>query len=242
MIKTLLIAPRHESLPTAMIDSEINEILTSGLSVSPVMGTVDSERFLRSITANGHRILFLLTHGKEEGIMLSDGILPVSLFVQAVRDRFDLVFLNTCDSLSVAQMIQNECATGVICTIDDVNEKVAYYTGSQLAKELSRGLNFYDAYKRARPGGNQTYVFLAGKMGGNQVSRELIKEIVAEEMEPYMETLERIHQEIVRVREREEKDGFFVPEIYLRYIIAIMGVTGIAVVIGLIVLLARVWT
>ena len=199
-MRTLLIAPRHDSLPLALADAEVGEILNSGLRVTPVLGGVTDERFLQVVTTSTYEILFLVTHGTEQGVLLTDGTLPASMFVQAVRDRFDLIVLNSCSGLNVAQLIQNECGAGVICTIGDLGDRAAYYTGSQLAREIARGQNYYDAYKRSRPGANTTYVFLAGKLMSNSNLRMLVKEIVAEEMTEILASIEALKEEIAQDR------------------------------------------
>lgn len=237
-MRTLLVAPRHESLPVGMADSEVGDILNSGLGAIPVLGAVTAERFLATIASNMHDILFLVTHGLDEGVVLTDGVLPASLFIQAVRDRFDLVVLNSCSGLSVAQMIQNETGAAVICTIGEVDDRAAYFTGSQLAKSLASGLSYYDAYKRARPGSNTTYVFLAGKSMSQRDIRPLVEEIVAEKMVDVLahiaELKEEIHQE--RAERRGAPEGVVITSEQLNRILWALITVALVIAIGVFVL------
>lgn len=179
-VKILLIAPRNEQLPLALADAEVQEILRSGGIVTPVLGNVDSSDFLHHVAANGHEVLMLITHGGDQGILLSDGWLPAPMVVSTLRDCFELVFLNTCSSLGMAQMLQNESGCGVISTVSDVEDKQAFFTGAQFARELVRGNDYYEAYKRSRPGANTTYVYLAGRakeITGMQEFQDLVAQI-----------------------------------------------------------------
>lgn len=163
MIKTLLIAPEIEAMPLQYQNAEIQAVLSSGLPVTSVLGRVDSTRFLEVIERNGHEFLVFITHGTKAGVMLSDGLLPADMLTTAIRDKFDMVLLNTCDGIEVAQMIQNECNTGVICTVGEANDRQSFYTGSRFVKELAKGKSYFDAYKQSKPGHNKLYVFLAGR-------------------------------------------------------------------------------
>lgn len=167
-------------MPLALMDTEVQAVIRSGLDVTPVWGDVNSTQFLEIVERNGHELLILITHGTRQGIMLSDGLLPSEMLVGAIRDKFDMVLLNTCDGIEVAQMIQNECNTGVICTVGEVDDRQAFYTGSQFARELGRGNSYFDAYKRSRPGHNKLYVFLAGR--ASKLSMQEMKENITVEL------------------------------------------------------------
>lgn len=163
VIKTLLIAPEIEAMPLHYQNAEIQAVLASGLPVTSVLGHVDSTRFLEVIDRNGHELLVFITHGTRQGVMLSDGLLPSDMLTTAIRDKFDMVLLNTCDGIEVAQMLQNECNTSVLCTVGEADDRQAFYTGSRFVRELARGKSYFDAYKQSKPGNNKLYVFLAGR-------------------------------------------------------------------------------
>lgn len=161
-MKILLIAPQND-LPYA--SAEVQDLINSDLQVEAMLGADATElnvtRRIRSAT--GFDVLWLATHGDENGIQLSDGVLSISALTSLVRARFALVYLNTCKSYTAAQMIQNETVATVICAVKDIPDRDAYRTGSLFAARLSEGMDYLTAYEASRPGGNTLYLFLAGK-------------------------------------------------------------------------------
>lgn len=79
-----------------------------------------------------------------------------------IRNRFDLVVLNTCDSQATAQMLQNETEATVIATVLEAPDRLSFSTGVLFARELARTGDIPSAYYAAKPGNNRTYVYLAG--------------------------------------------------------------------------------
>lgn len=156
-MKILLVAPRTTLL---YADAEIESILRSGNPVTPMIGNVTVSRFLFEVLASKYDVLWLCTHGTKDGILFSDGLLTASELTPLVRNRFSLVVLNTCDSIDVAQMIQNETESSVIATIREVPDREAFQTGALFARALSIQ-TVTAAYTDARPGNNRTYVHLA---------------------------------------------------------------------------------
>lgn len=157
--KVLLVAPRTNLLS---VDAEVQAILRSGLQVTPLIGTVEHDDLVSEMQGN-YDVLWLCTHGNSEGIMLSDGILPASLLTSLARDSFDLIVLNTCNSIATAQMLQNETNAEVIATIIETPDREAFQTGALFARALANLGDTEAAYQRAKPGSNRTYVRLAGK-------------------------------------------------------------------------------
>lgn len=192
-------------MPLEMVDSEVNAILSSGLDPDHMLGNVTAEIFMQRINETNANILFLLTHGTSEGIQLSDGLLPKSMFVQAVKNKFDLIVLNVCESLSVAQMVQNECRTGVICTITEVDDRAAYYTGAKLSRELGKGADYFDAYDASRPGGNTDYIYLAGRMDTlHALVARRVREEIEKEMAPVVSSIAEL-RELIDQDRRERR-------------------------------------
>jgi hypothetical protein len=77
-----------------------------------------------------------------------------------VRNRVGAVFLNSCESVMIAQHVQNETDAELVATIVPVPDDDAYRTGSLFADWLSRTNDIYTAYRHSRPGGNRLYVYL----------------------------------------------------------------------------------
>lgn len=159
-MKILLIAPRTN---LTYVDAEVQSILRSGNEVTPVMGDVNRQQFLDEVLRSDAELLYIATHGTEDGVLLSDGILSASRLTQAARGRFRTIVLNTCNSFKTAQMLQNDTEAEIIATIIEVPDDEAFYTGAIFAHYLAQSGDTATAYDLARPGGNRTYVRLAGK-------------------------------------------------------------------------------
>ena len=159
-MKVLLCAPHTNLL---MVDAEVQDVLTSGLDVVQLIGDVSSVDLTRSLRGHHYDVLWLATHGDKTGVLLTDGILSASTITQLVRGKIDLVFINTCSSYAVAQMIQNETGATVVCTVQEVPDGEAYRTASLFATALAETEDARNAYDQSRPGDNQSYLYLEGK-------------------------------------------------------------------------------
>ena len=159
-MKILLFAPRTDLL---YADAEVQSILRSGNEVTPVLGSVNRQQFLDEVLRSDADLLWICSHGNEDGILLSDDILPAARLTQAARGRFSTVVLNTCNSFKTAQMLQNDTEAEIVATIVETPDEEAFYTGALFAHYLARTGDTAMAYDLAKPGGNRTYVRLAGK-------------------------------------------------------------------------------
>jgi hypothetical protein len=154
-MRVLLVAPRTD---LKLVDEETQDILRSGLDVTPLVGEVTSRELLREIRAGAYDVLWLATHGEKQanvlgatkyGILLSDGYLDSSELVAQVRGKFSLVYLNTCTSFKIAQAIQEEANVTVVGTlfdslvkkIDSLEKKISHdYAVAMQSVVLSRRL------------------------------------------------------------------------------------------------------
>jgi len=156
-MKVLFVAPR-QNLPS--VDEEIQNVLRSGLAVTPLLGDVRLPELMREIRSGHYDVLWFAAHGSAEGVQLSDQLLTAEELVPLVRDRFSLIVLNSCSSLLVAQLLQIEANVGVICTLMEVADRQAFITGSQFAAHLHETGNIITAYLASIPGRNRSYLFL----------------------------------------------------------------------------------
>ncbi len=159
-MKILLFAPRTNLL---YADAEVQAILRSGNDVTPVLGSVNRQQFLDEVLRSDADVLWICSHGNEDGILLSDGILSSPRLTQAARGRYGTIVLNTCSSFKTAQMLQNDTEAEIIATIIETPDEEAFYTGALFAHYLAINGDTALAYDLARPGGNRTYIRLAGK-------------------------------------------------------------------------------
>jgi hypothetical protein len=182
-MRVLLVAPRTD---LKLVDEETQDILRSGLDVTPLVGEVTSRELLREIRSGQWDMLWLATHGEkrvnrfgynEYGILLTDGFMSSDDLVPMVRGRFNLVYLNTCSSWQIAQQIQEEANVTVVGTILDIPDKDAYKTGSLFAANLGAGMTPAQAYKDSKPGGERLYIYLAALDIAQSTLDSLVKKI-----------------------------------------------------------------
>ncbi len=157
-MRVLMIAPRTDLLYS---DAEIQALLRSGLEITPRIGNVRHEDVLADIDTDEYDAFWFCGHATKDGMVLSDGVLLASELTPMIRNRFNLVVLNTCDSLSTAQMLQNETEAEIIATIIEVPDRLAFQTGVLFARELARSGDVAAAKNAANPGNNRAYVHLA---------------------------------------------------------------------------------
>jgi hypothetical protein len=174
-MRVLFVAPRSDLL---LVDEEIQDVLRSGLDVTPLVGRVTATELLRDMRAADYDVLWLATHGNNDGIQLSPTeFLPATELVAHVRDRFSLVVLNTCESLGIAQLFQEEANASVICTLLKIPDTLAYRTGSRLAHALAESPTIAGAYLASKPGRNREYLYLPALRTSSETLENLLMKI-----------------------------------------------------------------
>lgn len=163
-MKVLLIAPRSKTLPEIENAAETQEVInTAGLDVTLLHGNVNEEKVSRALATNGYDMLWIASHGNEQGIALSNGILQSrTLALYARNSGVRYVFLNSCSSLTTANLIAQEANASVIGTITEVDDAEALRTGVTFARYLGQTQNPRLAYDQSRPLHNTNYVYLSG--------------------------------------------------------------------------------
>lgn len=157
--RTLVIAPKTNLV---LVDSEVTAVINA-LNANILRDYVTASQAL-DVLSQGWDIVWFMTHGTKDGILLSDGPLSSSALTTFIRtSQAKLVVLNTCDSITVALKIHNELLTNLVCTLTEIPDQDAFFMSKQLAFHLARGKTFSEAYLDAKPGQNQDYIFLIGK-------------------------------------------------------------------------------
>jgi hypothetical protein len=156
----VLVAPTVD-IPHAQ--QEVQNILRSGMQIRPVFSPVALKDFTRELMSGAEDGLIIMAHGNKDGVLLDEvTLLSGSTLVQLVRGRFKWVYLNSCDSLDLAQQLQNETGAAIICTLIALPDRDAYVTGSLFVASLARHGSVSRAYRESLPGGNRTYLYLGG--------------------------------------------------------------------------------
>jgi len=176
-MKILLIAPRNKTLPEIENAAEVQEVVnTPGLDVTLLQGNVTEEKLSKALVSANHDMLWIAGHGDDQGVMLSDGILPsraLALYVRNSVTRY--VFLNTCSSITAANLIAQEANASVIGTITEVGDAEALRTGVTFARYLGLNQNPRMAYDQSRPLHNSNYVYLDGTGSGAIVDQAVLQ-------------------------------------------------------------------
>lgn len=156
-MNVLVIAPKHADLPNA--SAEIAAIQRHH-QATVLSGPVRERDIERAVDEGPFDIIWWISHGSPEGVLLSNGLLSIDGVGQYVRaSGARLCVLNTCDSEDVAEAIIAGGNADMICTIGPVLNQDAIRLGSLLARELDDCDNFQDAYEIVAPlGGPYRYL------------------------------------------------------------------------------------
>lgn len=117
-------------------------------------------------------ILWVLSHGVEEGWFLNDGLVSASETTSLVRSSgIFLTVLNSCSSYMVADKAAQELGTAFICTLTEVPDRQAFLTGALFARHISEGLDYVSAWTLAKPGQVHPYILIQAKGEMHPVDR-----------------------------------------------------------------------
>ena len=147
-MKTLLVAPRHEDL--ALSDAEVQR-LVNALSAKIVIGVVDCTAVVDAIAEHQPEMIWFLSHGNWEGIVLSDCFFDGDMLAASVRGTpARLIVLNSCHSRAVAERIYAATGCHVVATRGDVTEQHAFVVAARFATLVAGGMDPFDAYQQAK--------------------------------------------------------------------------------------------
>jgi hypothetical protein len=150
--KILLIAPDIPSLPRLRTDAEVSTIQRNH-ETRLLSGVVRSEDVTAAITEDDYQIIWLVSHGIEDGVHLTEEILGVDALIQyAKSESIEMVVFNTCESENLALRVSGEAAVNVICTIATVDNVDAVRQGSLLAVKLTEDIDYREAYDAVSSG------------------------------------------------------------------------------------------
>lgn len=158
--RTLVVAP------TTDLEHSSDEVMAvvNALGARLLQGKRATIQGLLDIMDQGWDIVWFCTHGDEQGVYLSDGVVKASELTTLIRSAsVQLTVLNTCSSKMVALAIHDELGGDLVCTVKAVPDREAFVTGTVFARQIARGLSFFDAYEAAKPGQNSTYAYIGEK-------------------------------------------------------------------------------
>jgi hypothetical protein len=180
-------------------NQEANEVVNL-LGAKLLSGTVTHESLMTSVRQNQPQILIISSHGNDEGILLSDGIIGPELLKPILgMSNIELVYLNTCSSRLTAMKIYNELPVNFICTISKTPDRTAFITMTAFAHHLRNGLDYPQAWFRSRAAGNVNFFFVPKiDMSTEAMTMENFNKDRPPKINGNGE-LENIHEEVVRL-------------------------------------------
>lgn len=177
MKRVLLVVP-DASLSHA--SDEIQAVVNSGLSVRLLNNNVTEETISDELLRNDYDVLWFATHvesstGDGRVVLSNNRYVGTAALIQMCRGtKLELVYLNTCSSFGVASAIQEETDLTVICTINDIDDYLAYRTAALFARRLSQMNDYRNAFEAAKPGRNRSYVFLTSYRRWRKLNDEVL--------------------------------------------------------------------
>lgn len=160
--RVLLVAPQ---VNLAYAHSEIEAVVNSGLMVRLLNHDVTEDAIADRLLNEEFDILWFATHTTDE----EDGRIQIghnrymtaTVLAQICRNAsLDLVYLNTCQSWGAAAIISQEIGSDLICTVGEVDDRLAFRTGAIFARRLAGSDDYRKAFEYAKPARNRTYVYL----------------------------------------------------------------------------------
>ena len=172
-MKTLLVAPRHEDL--TLSDAEVQR-LVNALSAKIVIGQVDSTDVVDAIAEHQPEMIWFLSHGNWEGIILSNHVLlDGDMLAASVRGTpARLIVLNSCHSRAVAERIYAATGCHVVATRGDVLEQHAFVVAARFATLVAGGMDPHDAYVQAK---TDDFLYIPENGGGVRVDDNLRRDV-----------------------------------------------------------------
>jgi len=151
--------------PDCGLAGAVAEVRAVSSALHPVVlnGNVTRKDLLDAMAGHVWDIIWFATHGTPEGIMLTDGYVPISDLTAIARNSgARLIVLNSCSSRYIGLELHYELGVDVVTTEADANDLTAYQTGTFMARNLAAGMSVAEAFERSRPGQHaQYYLFTA---------------------------------------------------------------------------------
>ena len=119
---------------------------------------------LLAILASPVDVLWILTHGIEQGWFLKDGLVNASETTALIRSAgVFLTVMNSCSSYQVAHQAAEELGTAFVCTITEVPDRQAFITGVLFARHLASGTDYRTAWEKSKPGQKHPFILLEAR-------------------------------------------------------------------------------
>lgn len=163
-MKVLVVSPNLQE-PVPFADEEIQAIINSGISTRLRRGQITPQEIRKDVWEFRPKILWLTTHGSDEGVLISDSTLWTAneIIADLRGTEVELLYLNSCYSIGFATSIVDHLDVSVICTLspDGITGDRAMNMGARFIESLSQLNDVQLAYNRAKPANNKDFLYLS---------------------------------------------------------------------------------
>lgn len=164
-----------EEIPAQELEFGLDELqrVVNPLRAELVTGNDATIHGLLNILSGTVHILWVITHGVEEGFFLNDGLVNASELTSLLRSAGTfLCVLNTCESYETAYRIVSELDVALLCTVSTVPDRTAFISGTLFARHLAAGLDYITAWEKAKPGQEHPYQLFQSRRAMNLKPQE----------------------------------------------------------------------
>lgn len=150
LARILFIAPSDTGLNVV---PEIDALYEYGYTVQSVQGDVSRARLFDLARRQKFDVLHFACHSSPDGVLLSsgEGFDTPSIVQFAKMCGATLVFLNSCQSIEIGQVLIDEDLPAVICTRASIDDQIAKQTAQAFYKQLAAHGDIRRAYHDSRP-------------------------------------------------------------------------------------------
>lgn len=175
------------------------------LDANLLSGDVHVDDLIERVRSIQPHLIIISSHGRDDGILLSDGIIDPSNLkrIFSTSNNLECVYLNTCSSVQTAIKIHRVLPVEFIFSLADVPDLHAYVSMSTFAYHLSQGDTYGSAWFQSKGGNGSDFMYLPNmirlqgdELGDDMPSRE------DRDVRPKINgdgRLDNIHDEVVQL-------------------------------------------
>lgn len=156
--RVLFVQPDTELFYAAKEAENVINLLDANL----LSGNVHVDDLVDRVRSFQPNLIIISSHGTEDGILLSDGIIDASNLknIFSTSENLECVYLNTCSSVQTAVKIHRSLPVEFIFSLSEVPDLHAFVTMSTFAYHLSQGNTYGSAWYDSKGGNGSDFMYL----------------------------------------------------------------------------------
>jgi hypothetical protein len=156
--RVLFVQPDTELFYAAKEAEQVVNLLDANI----LTGSVHVDDLVNRVRDFQPQLIIISSHGKNDGILLSDGIIGPSDLkkIFSTSDSLECVYLNTCSSVRTALSIHRSMPVDFIFSLAEVPDKHAFVSMSTFAYHISEGHTYGSAWFESKGGNGSDFMFL----------------------------------------------------------------------------------